>query len=50
MSKKTVYLPEKWGLYNKETKEMYIVSIKNKYGNKVLVLPYIAKLLKPKQR
>ncbi len=51
MSKATVHLPEDFSWYNKETKEAIIKSIKEEYGDKVTILPYIPKYgRKPKQR
>ncbi len=53
MSKEITHLPEDFSWYNKETKEAIIKSIKEEYGNKVTILPYIPKSIrtfKPKQR
>ena len=41
MSKTTVYLPEDFNWYNKETKETIIKSIKEEYGDKVTILKSI---------
>ncbi len=53
MSKITVHTPKDFSSYTKEMKETIIKSIKEEYGNKVTILPYIPKSIrtfKPKQR
>ena len=53
MSKTRVHLQEDFSCYVKETRETIIKSIKEEYGNKVTILPYIPKSIrtfKPKQR
>ena len=53
MSKRTVHTPKDFSSYTKEMKETIIKSIKEEYGNKVTILPYIPKSIrtfKPKQR
>ena len=53
MSKITVHTPKDFSSYTKEMKETIIKSIKEEYGGKVKILPYIPKsirTLKPKQR
>ena len=53
MSKTTVHLPEDFSWYNKEIKETIVKSIKEEYGDKVKILPYIPKSFrefKPKQK
>ena len=53
MSKTRVHLPEDFSWYGKETRETIIKSIKEEYGDKVTILPYIPKSIrtfKPKQR
>ena len=53
MSKITVHTPEDFSSYTKEMKETIIKSIKEEYGDKVTILPYIPKsirTLKPKKR
>ena len=43
MSKTTVHTPEDFSSYTKEMKETIIKSIKEEYGDKVKILPYIPK-------